>query len=77
MSKHVTRALAVKGMEPWRSEKDDFNCQYIFSLMDYYHEPNTWLFGGVYEVVARLGTTRSKGYEVALTDQFTPYIGMK
>ena len=64
-----------KGWNSWRSEKDDFNRRYIFSLMDYYHEPNEWLFGGVYEVVARLGSTRSKGYEVVLTGYFSPYIG--
>ena len=59
----------------WRSKKDDFNRQYIFALMDYYHEPNTWLFGGVYEVMKRLNEIRTKGYEVELTDQFKPFIG--
>ncbi len=64
-----------EGWNSWRSEKDDFNRQYIFSLMDYYHEPNEWLFGGVYEVVERLNVTRGRGYKISLTDQFTPYIG--
>lgn len=64
-----------EGWNSWRSEKDDFNRQYIFSLMDYYHEPNTWLFGGVYEVVKRLNKTRAKGYEIKLTNQFKPFIG--
>lgn len=60
----------------WRGEKDDFNRKYIFSLMDYYHETNEWLFGGVYEVVNRFNiTTRGRGYKVLLTDQFSPYIG--
>ena len=64
-----------KNWNSWRSERDDFNRQYIFSLMEYYHEPNTWLFGGTYEVVKRLSKTRDKGYEVKLTDQFKPFIG--
>lgn len=64
-----------EGWNSWRSEKDDFNRQYIFSLMDYYHESNEWLFGGVYEVVERLGVTRGKGYKIRLTGQFKPYIG--
>jgi hypothetical protein len=64
-----------RGWNSWRGDKDDFNRRYIFSLMDYYHEPNEWLFGGVYEVVERLGVIRSRGYEVRLTDQFKPYVG--
>lgn len=64
-----------KGWNSWRSEKDDFNRQFIFSLIEYYHEPGAWLFGGVYEVLTRLQATRTTGYEVALTDQFYPYIG--
>ena len=61
-----------QGWNSWRSEKDDFNRKYIFSLMDFYHEPNTWLFGGVFEIVKRLNKT---GYEIELTDQFKPFIG--
>lgn len=64
-----------KGWNSYRGEKDDFNRQYIFSLMDYYHEPNTWLFGGVYEVLKRFNKTKSKGYEIELTEQFKPLIG--
>ena len=64
-----------KEWNEWRSEKDDFNRQYIFTLIDYYHESNVWLFGGIYEVVKRLEKTRDKGYEVALTDQYKSLIG--
>ncbi|MDH5301710.1 MAG: GIY-YIG nuclease family protein [Gammaproteobacteria bacterium] len=64
-----------KGWNSWRGENDDFNRRYIFSLIDFYHEPNVWLFGGVYEVTKRLNVTRDKGYEVELTDQFSPFIG--
>jgi len=65
-----------KGWNSWKSKNNDFNRRYIFSLMDYYHEKDQWLFGGVFEVVKRLsGKVRSKGYEIELTDQFRPFIG--
>ena len=64
-----------QGWNEWRSEQDDFNRQYIFTLIDYYHESHVWLFGGIYEVVKRLEKTRAKGYEVALTDQYESLIG--
>jgi len=64
-----------KEWNSWRSERDDFNRKYIFSLMEYYHEQNAWLFGGVYEVVERLNKSRAKGYKVELTEKFKPFIG--
>lgn len=64
-----------KEWNSWRGEKDDFNRKYIFSLIDYYHEPNIWLFGGVYKVTKRLQVTRAKGYEVELTDHFSQFVG--
>jgi len=65
-----------RGWNSWRSKNDDFNRRFIFSLMDYYHEKDQWLFGGVFEVVKRFsGKVRTKGYEVRLTDQFQPYVG--
>ena len=34
-------------------KKDDFNRTYIFSLIDFYPEPEHWLFGGIYKVLTR------------------------
>ena len=52
--------------------RNDFNRKFIFSLMDFYHEEDTWLFGGVFEVTARhLG----ERYEVALAEIGTSFIG--
>ena len=45
----------------YRGSNDDFSRKYIFSLMDFYHEPDNWLFGGCYEVVKRLNKTKGKG----------------
>lgn len=64
-----------EGWNRWRSTKDDFNRQYIFALIDFYHEKDIWLFGGIYEVVERYQVSRSLGYEVKLTNQFKSLIG--
>lgn len=64
-----------KSWNSWKGEKDDFNRKYIFSLMEYYHEPNIWLFGGIYEVIGRLNKSRDIGYEVELSEKLKPFIG--
>lgn len=48
-----------------------FNRPYIFSLMDFYHERDAWLFGGVWRVVKDHKTH----YEVELMDLGEPFIG--
>lgn len=48
----------------WRSTKDDFNRRYILALVDFYPDPGTWLFGGIYTVIARGGRDHSHSYEV-------------
>jgi len=59
----------------WRGEKDDFNRPYIFALIDFYHEPNTWLFGGIFEVVERMAIVRGHGYRVRLSGDYSDLIG--
>src|SRR5258705_12563266 len=49
--------------QEYRPERDDFNRRYIFSLAHFYHEPDTWLFGGIYEVLQR----HTDRYEVQLS----------
>ncbi len=67
----------VRSREEWaswnafRPEKNDFNRPYIFSLMSFYHEPNTWLFGGIYKVQER----RDDAYVVELMDKGQEFIG--
>ena len=36
-----------KGWNEWKGVKNEFNRKYIFSMIDYYHEPYNWLFGGI------------------------------
>ena len=57
--------------QEYRPRNDMFNRRFIFSLMDFYHEPEIWLFGGVFEVLERPAT----GYDVKLSDQGRNFIG--
>lgn len=58
----------------WRSTKDEFSRQYVFSMMDFYHESNMWLFGGSYEVTGR-GEKNSHSYKLRDLPEHAPFIG--
>ena len=60
-----------QGWQEYRPDKNEFSRPYIFSLMDFYHEEDTWLFGGVFHVTAR----HDDRYEVELTKQGQHFIG--
>lgn len=62
------------GWNAWRNptEKDVFNRRYIFSLIRYYHRPDAWLFGGIFEVLER---KPSKPYKIRLSEKYQEYIG--
>ncbi len=60
-----------QGWQEYRPDRDDFNRRYIFSLASFYHEPDTWLFGGIYEVVERLPGR----YVVRLSEIASSFIG--
>lgn len=60
-----------QGWQEYRSGRDDFNRPLIFSLASFYHEPGTWLFGGVFRVIIR----HEDRYEVELTDIGASFIG--
>lgn len=64
-----------KQWNTWRSKRDDFNRQYIFSLIDFYPEPGVWLFGGVHKVKSRSPQNYSHSYEVDLDQTFAEYVG--
>ena len=64
-----------EGWNSWRSSKDDFNRKYIFSLIEFYPDPGTWLFGGIWEVLSRSGMNNAHSYEVSLTSQASDLIG--
>ncbi len=57
--------------QEYRPGRDDFNRPLIFSLIQFYHEQDSWLFGGVYRVLDR----HPDRYEVELTDIGANMIG--
>jgi len=59
------------GWNSYKGKKDEFNRQYIFSLMNFYHEQNIWLFGGIYEVIG----IENDSYKIKLTDDAAEYVG--
>ncbi|MFZ3123233.1 MAG: GIY-YIG nuclease family protein [Thermodesulfovibrionales bacterium] len=60
-----------KGWNSWRNKRDDFSRRYIFSLIRFYHQPDKWLFGGIFEVTAR----NKDANTVELAQQYSEYIG--
>lgn len=60
-----------QGWQEYRPKRNEFNRPYIFSLMQFYHETDAWLFGGLFQVLAR----HADRYEVALLDKGSGFIG--
>jgi len=60
-----------QGWQEYRPARDDFNRPYIFSLIQFYHEVDIWLFGGVFRVLKR----HEDRYEVELTDDGSGFLG--
>jgi hypothetical protein len=60
-----------QGWQEYRPARNDFNRPLIFSLASFYYELDTWLFGGVFRVLAR----NKKRYKVELTDIAAGFIG--
>ncbi|WP_170401490.1 GIY-YIG nuclease family protein [Ruegeria arenilitoris] len=59
------------GWQEYWPGRNEFNRPKIFSLIQYFHEPDIWLFGGIYRVTAR----HADRYEVELTNEFEAFIG--
>lgn len=59
----------------WRNEKNEFNRRYIFSLMDYYHTPDIWLFGGIFEVLGCGPEVNDHSYQIRSIDEYEPFVG--
>lgn len=48
----------------WRAGKNDFNRQFIFSLAQDRRDATLWLFGGIWEVLARRPQPHAHSYDV-------------
>ena len=69
---------AWQGWQEYYPNKNDFNRTFIFSLMKFYHKTDTWLFGGIFRVIAlHEDQNRTNGhyYEVELTPALRAFIG--
>jgi hypothetical protein len=60
-----------QGWQEYRPARDDFNRPFIFSLVQFYREPDIWLFGGVFRVLQR----HSDRYEVELAKEGNGFLG--
>jgi hypothetical protein len=60
-----------QGWQEHRPARDDFNRPFIFSLVQFYHEPDIWLFGGVFRVLHR----HSDRCEVELAKEGDGFLG--
>jgi len=60
-----------QGWQEYRKKTNWFNRPLIFSLANFYREPSTWLFGGIFRVLKR----QEHRYEVKLTDIGAGFIG--
>ncbi len=68
----------ARSADEWRAwqeiplQRNEFNLGHIFSLMHYFPEPDTWLFGGIFRVLERL---EDGAYRVELTDEGEHFVG--
>lgn len=60
------------GWNSWRGARNDFNRPFIFSMMQVHYETNRWLFGGVFEVLARRPKPHARSYDVRLREEVLP-----
>jgi len=63
------------GWNSWRGTRNDFSREFIFSLIDYYPEPDEWLFGGAYHIISRSNVNHSHSYQIELLEDSKPFIG--
>lgn len=57
--------------QEYRPARNDFNRPLIFSVIHFYHEPDTWLFGGIFRVLDR----HPERYDVELIDKAAEFLG--
>jgi len=62
------------GWNTWGDSRDVYNRPYIFSLIDFYHETNVWLFGGIYRVISKY-EENPRRYKIEEMRKYSPYVG--
>ncbi len=65
-----------EGWNSWSNGNDHFNRRFIFSLIDFYPESDTWLFGGIWEVLERdFENGGNHPYKISLCEDYQNFIG--
>ncbi len=59
----------------WRRHNDRFNRPYILALIDFYPEPDIWLFGGIYEVLIRTPVNYAHSYTIECVPDYEDLVG--
>jgi hypothetical protein len=59
------------GWNQWRGPKNEWNRDYIFSLIEFYPKSNAWLFGGIFKVMER----KPHSYVLEVQKKYEMYIG--
>ena len=67
----VSNRLIWQNWQEYRPQRDEFNRDYIYSLMNFYHDSDTWLFGGIFKVIGR----PADRYEVKLIENGKEFVG--
>ncbi|MBW7837629.1 MAG: GIY-YIG nuclease family protein [Sphingomonadales bacterium] len=67
----VRDPLEWQSWQEYKPGRDDFNRPHILALIQFYHEADAWLFGGVFDVVER----HACHYKVALSHIGRNFIG--
>jgi hypothetical protein len=60
-----------KSWNEWRGSKNDWNREYIFSMIDFYPKINTWLFGGIFKVLER----KNSSYVIEEVEEYQKFSG--
>jgi len=63
------------GWNTWGDSRNIYNLPYIFSLIDFYHETDVWLFGGIYRVLDRYEENDYHRYKIGEMRKYSPYVG--
>ncbi len=63
------------GWNTWRKNNDRFNRSYILALIDFYPEPDIWLFGGIYKVLSRSHVNYSQSYKIERVPKYENLVG--
>ena len=60
-----------RGWNTWKGNRNDWTRDYVLSFMEFYPKEDSWLFGGVFKVLAR----HKKHYDLEEVATFDKYVG--